>query len=865
VGLLRTRIVSSVAVLTLVAGSLVAGQIPASAADPIPLTFLNINDFHGRIDANTVKFAGTIEQERAAAGEANTLFLSAGDNIGASLFASSSAQDQPTIDVLNALELTASAVGNHEFDQGFADLTDRVIGDPPNAQWANLGANVYLRGTTTPALPEYEIVTVAGVSVGIIGALTQETPSLVSPGGISTLDFGDPVEAVNRVAAQLSDGDPANGEADVLIAEYHEGAGAGIPDGSTLEQEVAAGGAFAEIVTDTASQVDAIFTGHTHKQYAWDAPIPGATGTRPILQTGSYGENIGKIVLTYNPDTGAVDSYTAANIPRVTTDDLALVAAYPRVAQVKSITDAALAEAAEVGEKPVGSVTADITTAFLGGSYVNGVYVGPGPQPITGRDDRASESTLGNLVANSLVDSLGSQERGGAEIGVVNPGGLRADLFAAPDPVVTYAEANAVLPFVNNLWTTTLTGAQFKTLLEQQWQTNPDGTIPSRPYLQLGLSDNVSYTYDANAARGEHITSISIDGAPIDPMADYRIGTFSFLTSGGDNFRIFTEGTDARDSGLIDRDAWIDYLQENPGLAPDFARHAVGVAGAPTATVAGQPVSFTLSGLDLTSIGAPQNTSVTATLDDGTEIGTAPVTAGSATVQVTVPASTTPGPKIVTLTAVPSRTTVTLPLEVTTPAPVATVTLTPSAPSQVYGSKDRITLTAAVSASTGDKVRGRVQFVADGTVLATRPLINGVATYQLPARTPAGVISVTARYTGSGSLPAAESTPVEITVDKATAAAALLATKTSYRQGAFLPAILFGAVVLNNGQPARGSVDIVQDGTVIDTVPLRGGVFYYLLPRSLGKGAYTFKATYLPSDPANISGVDSNFISIQVR
>jgi hypothetical protein len=102
-------------------------------------------------------------------------------------------------------------------------------------------------------------------------------------------------------------------------------------------------------------------------------------------------------------------------------------------------------------------------------------------------------------------------------------------------------------------------------------------------------------------------------------------------------------------------------------------------------------------------------------------------------------------------------------------------------------------------------------------------------------------------------------------VDKATAAAALLATKTSYRQGAFLPAILFGAVVLNNGQPARGSVDIVQDGTVIDTVPLRGGVFYYLLPRSLGKGAYTFKATYLPSDPANISGVDSNFISIQVR
>ena len=78
----------------------------ASAAGPVTIQILNINDFHGRIDANTVKFAGTIEKERLTAGAAgaNTLFLGAGDNIGASLFASSVAQDQPTIDVLNALE-----------------------------------------------------------------------------------------------------------------------------------------------------------------------------------------------------------------------------------------------------------------------------------------------------------------------------------------------------------------------------------------------------------------------------------------------------------------------------------------------------------------------------------------------------------------------------------------------------------------------------------------------------------------------------------------------------------------------------------------------------------------------------------------
>ena len=136
------------------------------AAKPVTLTLLDINDFHGRIDANTVKFAGTVEKEKAAAVAAGSpvAFVSAGDNISASLFASAVQQDQPTIDVLNALELNASAVGNHEFDKGFQDLTDRVIAGGTNAKWAYLGANVYLKGTTTPALPEYAIIDMDGVS-----------------------------------------------------------------------------------------------------------------------------------------------------------------------------------------------------------------------------------------------------------------------------------------------------------------------------------------------------------------------------------------------------------------------------------------------------------------------------------------------------------------------------------------------------------------------------------------------------------------------------------------------------------------------------------------------------------------------------
>jgi len=629
------------------------------------VNLLNINDFHGRIDSNTVKFAGTVEQLRAASGDANTAFLSAGDNLGASLFASASQDDKPTIDVLNALGLSASAVGNHEFDKGYADLDGRIR---TAAAWDYLGANVYAKGTTTPVLDEYKVIDVNGVKVAVIGAITQETPTLVTPSGIANLDFGDPVAAVNRVAKKITDGHLA----DVIVAEYHEGAGAGTPDGATLGQEIAAGGAFAQIIDTTSPSVNAIFTGHTHKQYAWDAPIPGvaadaALKTRPVLQTGSYGDFIGQIQLTVDATTHQVKSYTQRNVARSTTADATLVASYPRVAAVKTITDKALADAKVAGSVKVGEISADITTAQT-------------TDPATGtvsRDDRASESTLGNLVGNALLDALKSEQTGGAEIGVVNPGGLRADLLyknaGFADGVVTYANANAVLPFVNNLWTTTLTGAQVKTMLEQQWQTNADGSIPSRPFLNLGLSSNMSYTYDATRALGDHVTSVTINGAPLDSARNYRVGTFSFLATGGDNFRVFTQGTNTKDSGLIDRDAWIKYLGEQSAkapIAPDFSRRGVEVEGNPAVVDAKGTVSFQLNKLDLTSLGSPKNTSVTVQFTDSkgktTVVDTVGVSNGSAKVTFQLPADARTGGTI-TVSAAPSGTTVSLPVTVTNP------------------------------------------------------------------------------------------------------------------------------------------------------------------------------------------------------
>ncbi len=701
------RRVAAVAAGTALGASLLAAT-PAQAADDVTITLLDVNDFHGRIDANTVKVAGTIEQLRADAGEDSTLFLSAGDNIGASLFASATQDDEPTIDVLNALDLAVSAVGNHEFDRGFEDLTGRVA---DRADFDYLGANVVDATTGEPAMQAVDTFEVGGLDVAVVGAVTQETPALVTPAGIAGLEFTDPVDAVNETVAEL---EASATPPDVIVAAYHEGAGAGTPDGATLEEEVAAGGAFADIVTNTDAEVDAIFTGHTHKQYAWDGPIPGETDTRPVLQTGSYGEAVGRIALTVDGDTGEVSAYDASVVARTTAADATLVGQFPRVAEVKTIVDAALANAATVGNQPVAEISADLTTAFRDGA----------------RDDRGAESTLGNRVADAQLAGV-ADTPAGADLSVVNPGGLRSDLLfdgtggTNADGVVTFAEANAVLPFANNLSSVSLTGTQLKSVFEQQWQRDSAGNVPSRPYLQLGTSSNVAYTFDPTRTEGDRITSLRVDGAEIDPAAAYKVAVPSFLASGGDNFRAFTEGT-AVDTGLLDYEVWIDYLDAESPVSPDFGRHAVQVEGLESGYTAGDQISFTLPQLDLTSRGSPANSSVEVFLVQGgeeTSLGELDVEGGAAAVSATLPDDVS-GAATIRIEAAPSGTVATLPAidieAATAEASLKAVT------SPIVFQGSRTAVVARVDGPEG-KGSGTITVSHDGTTLGEGRLYRGYA------------------------------------------------------------------------------------------------------------------------------------------
>jgi len=704
----------------------------AAAATPVPVHIFTFNDYHGRVNTSTntttgvttgaLAFAAALEQA-VLADPTNSLVVSAGDNIGASEFESFIDQDNPTLQLLNdlaaALPFPASSVGNHEFDQGLTDLTGRVQSTATG--WEYLCANCLDTATMTPVLSPYLVSTLGnGIRVGIVAAVTQDVASLVSLAGIATLTFTDPVAAVNQYADYLK----ANNLADIVIAVYHDGS----PVATTFADATAVSPRFADMVTRTDANVAAIVNGHTHMTYAWT----DATG-RPVVQAGSYGATLGKIDLVVDTDTMTVMSATPTTLPTAQSAPINLTLG--NLALIKTHLDAAVASASVLGSQPVAEIAADITTAHLLGVWAPGTFLGQGATTYqnTGtatRDDRPNESSLARLAADAFLDTANSSDAiGGADIGIINAGGgLRAELLYAPDGVVTYSEANKVMPFGNNLWTIELTGAQLKQFLEEQWWADASGN-PLNTFRNTGVSSNVTYTVNTDVptappctlqicswtAPESHITSVFINGAPLVADKVYKIVTLSFLTAGSDNYWVMKQGTNPTDTGLLDRDAWIGYLAKLSNLAgttptpivPSFARPSVVVSNlspapapmGPAVVTAGGTVTAALSRLDLTSLGSPANTELYSYLlpmsaagaipTTGVPLGSVPITLpgdaagcaavgvpaglnpasnGCAGLSVVIPAGTAPGDYLLVSVAAPSGTTVSIWLTVKAPA-----------------------------------------------------------------------------------------------------------------------------------------------------------------------------------------------------
>lgn len=630
------------------------------------LTIAVTNDFHGRLNEQTVTWAGTVEQIRAETPD--SLFLSAGDNIGASAFASSVQGETPTIEMFNALQLDASAVGNNEFFIGYADFMTRIRS---GAHFPYLGANVVDAATRAPVLDPYIVASVNGIRVAVIGAITPETQVQFS----GDPEFLDVVDTLNDYAEGIA----ARNEADVIVAVIHDGGGLNAP--ATLADEEADGGMLWRLVTQTSPLVDVLITGHTHNQYVYDAPMPGdATRTRPVIQTGSFGQKVGAISLTLESSTLKVTSASARLVGLTSTPQTDLIAQFPRVAAVAGVVEAALDYADAHSGPTYGFVSADITTAYRGGEYTDAGYRGGA------NGDRTQESSIGTLVANVIRDA----QQGATNpplFGIGLPNFVRDDILHGRTGAVTDAILSPIFAIPDLISSADVTGAQLKQLLEEQWQRTATGE--NKGYIQLVLSDNLTYTFDTTRPEGDRITSIWISGQRVDttpPPADsddpyappartYRGGFSGNLLFGLVNFHTAPSLANV-ESGELVKDGVIAHLGAlgSSGAAPDFRRHGVEVRGLPLQALASDipayAVSFDVSGLDLTSLGAPENTRMAvAVIGNGQtiehDLGEVAVTGGGAHVSVNLPTDLPTGPAVIRLQALPSGTVASLPLEIT--------------------------------------------------------------------------------------------------------------------------------------------------------------------------------------------------------
>ncbi len=783
---------SALTVAALATGVLVA---PAAHAATTEVQILATNDFHGRILNNTTNgeagaavLAGAVKQLRAA--NPNTVFAAAGDLIGASTFESFIQHDKPTIDALNEAGLDVSAVGNHELDQGYNDLVNRVMAPYDattnpfgGAKWQYIAANLKMKATGDDAVPATWIKTFGDVEVGFVGAVTEDLPTLVSPGGIADIAVKGIVQSVNAEAADLV----AEG-ADLVVMLVHEGAAS--TDCTTMDDA----GAWANIINNVSPDVDAIVSGHTHLAYNCSFPVAQwategrAVTDRPVVSAGQYGTNLNQLVYSVD-DAGQVTAKTQAILPL---EDNAFVAKYPADPATAKIADTASKQAEVLGAVELGK---------LGGALNRAKFA-------SGSENRGGESTLGNLVAEVQQWATEGQESGAAQIAFMNPGGLRTDMLGT-DPgngsyprTLTYKQAAVVQPFANTLVNMQLTGAQIKKVLEQQWQRDALNKVPSRNFLRLGVSEGFDYTYtqqqvtefplddpkttDVDESKVSYtgtrgtVTGMWLNGEPIDLAATYSVTVNSFLSTGGDNFFELANGTAKRDTGKVDLAAMVDYLATFAATTPlpvDYAQHAVEIgfpAGAPAAYDRGAKVGFAVKSWAMSAPGDVTDSEIVVSLD-GEKLGAFPVdntigtTAvlnddyGTATVSVKLPSNVPFGGTVqLTLTGASTGTSVVVPVTI---AKADSVTV--GIPNKlIANAKSAIQFTTVVIAEGGVRPTGEVTIYDGDTAIATATLTDksrGTVKVKLPALDK-GAHKLSVVYSGSATVATSKSPTVTVLV-----------------------------------------------------------------------------------------------------
>lgn len=447
------------------------------------------------------------------------------------------------VDIMNEMGYEFAVLGNHEFDYGMDVLSERI--QQADAQY--LGCNVNYSGSGENklsklkpyALKEYGETTVGFVGVTTPFSIGSSTPSFFMEDGEYVYDFtgGDNGQALYERVQDTVDACRKEG-ADYVIALTHLGDG---EENSPYSSN--------ELAWNTTG-IDAILDGHAHSVLPCWIEENGEEEKVLICSTGTKLANLGQLVIS---EEGVVTTGLISNYPE--SDE-----------KLQEYIDVIQAVYEGELQKKVG--TSEVT---LTGYTADGI-----------RLVRNRETTIGNFCADAY------RAIAGADIAVVNGGGVRADIEAGD---ITYEDIYAVHPYGNTLCMTEVTGQEILDMLEmssrktqQLFEEDGNAVGEEGGFLSVsGMKYTIDTTVESSVVTDENEMFVSVEGQrrvkdvcvltdngeyePIDPQKTYTMAAHNYLLKeGGDGLNMFMDHELLLDESMLDYQVLLEYIAQLGGV-----------------------------------------------------------------------------------------------------------------------------------------------------------------------------------------------------------------------------------------------------------------------------------------------------------
>ncbi len=559
---------------------------PELAGQDIRLTLIHTSDIHSRLFpyylvpnrfdqgygltpepgqpggmfGGLAEMAAIAKREREQA--ARSLWLDSGDCFqGAPVF--NMFKGEAEMRALTLAGLDGAVIGNHEFDQGTANLVYQIenwagfpllaanyaYDDPPNPERKGLG------DVSKP----FQIYDVEGVKIGVIGMGNWSSMTGIFEGGNSLgLRPLNDYQVLDEYVRLLRP------EVDVLVVLSHLGLDE--DEGLAQDPDVDEGVPLSSV---SLADVDVVLGGHLHivldppKALPYDRDEDGVDdGQTLLVHSGAFAKFVGRLDLVVHVGENNADPDERSRITAYSFDVIPVdktVTPDPEVADL--LWPYSLAINRDIDLDGVIAYTA----------------VAPG-EKIYRYDTSGGDSAIGNMVARAMQVRSGVE----AELAITNSLGIRADFEAGP---LTVEQMFNVFPFENQITVMYLSGSEIQETLDfvarksagrgcrAQAQVAgitfdmvcsgecPGGDFACAKNLRLGDGSQCREGGDPNAPV---ITSGPDACPPIDPNGLYRVAVNDYISRGGSGFEVLKRNSSKQDTGISLRDATVDFLRRQP-------------------------------------------------------------------------------------------------------------------------------------------------------------------------------------------------------------------------------------------------------------------------------------------------------------